>query len=173
MRTGPNFQITAPTNGQTLSYNGTAWVNGSGGGGPTTKRIASDVEFGDGDTISGFTTALSANKNYYVSGILVFSASGGNRTPNPRINLPASATGAFVAHGTGTNGLSGGYAANGTNFQLPPEIVDGTQRAYLFAGTITVAGTSGNFTMLTGEAGDLFTGLFLKTGSILTFTEIA
>jgi hypothetical protein len=94
MRTGPNFQITAPTNGQTLSYNGTAWVNGSGGGGPVTKRVASNLSYAASTTITDFTFAAAANTTYLVQGVLVVDQS--NQTG---VNIDVDGPSGFTADG--------------------------------------------------------------------------
>jgi hypothetical protein len=94
--------ITTPTNGQVLSYNGTAWVNAAGGGGSGTVTSVSGTGTVSGISLSGTVTS---SGNLTLGGSLDLSSPPaiGSTTPN----TGSFTTGAF----SGVASFSAGSAA--------------------------------------------------------------
>jgi hypothetical protein len=100
--------ITSPTNGQSLSYNGTAWVNSTGGGSGTVTSVGITPLTGvtvsnspittSGNISVGLSTKLTAIENLSGSGF--FTQNGSGAIAGRTIQ---AGTGISVAHGNGAS----------------------------------------------------------------------
>jgi hypothetical protein len=107
--------ITSPTNGQGLSYNGTAWVNATGAGSGTVTSVSVVSANGLAGTVATATSTPAITLSTTITGLLKGNATAISAAVSGTDYAPAT-SGSSILYGNGAGGFSAVTVGTGLSF---------------------------------------------------------